>query len=180
MNVKSGMMLGNRSLAAVTPKVSSGAVSLYPRKSFKEAHGAGGNQWTGTRGTTIGTWSTAVLRRRLDDWICHLLMISPRPQLICRYSPVNPGTGLHPRPGNPPTLALFFPEMINQDYSSTVYASRKGELMTGVQDRADLFAEAWPSRIEAEMPEVTSAVIFSHAATVIALGRAVSLPQILG
>jgi transcription factor C subunit 7 len=66
--------------------------------------------------------------------------------------------------------------MINQDYTSTIYASREGELLRGIQDRADLFAEAWPARIEAEMPDVKSAVVFSHAATVIALGRAVSQP----
>lgn len=91
-----------------------------------------------------------------------------------RYSPVNADSGLHPRPGNPPDLAPFFPGMINLDYTSTVYAPRNGELLREIQDRADLFAEAWPARIEAEMPDVRSVVVFSHAATVIALGRAVS------
>ena len=92
-----------------------------------------------------------------------------------RYSPVNPNTGLHPRPGNPRDLEPFFPGCINLDYSSTLYAPRTGELLRGIQDRADLFAEAFPARIEAELPDVTSVVLFSHAATVIALGRAVRL-----
>jgi hypothetical protein len=40
------------------------------------------------------------------------------------------------------------------------------------QNRADLFIEAWTGRVE-EMG-VKSVVIFAHAASVIALGRAVS------
>lgn len=43
--------------------------------------------------------------------------------------------------------------------------------MKQLQDRADLFVEAWIGRVE-EMG-LRSVVVFAHAASVIALGRAV-------
>jgi transcription factor C subunit 7 len=95
---------------------------------------------------------------------------------MCRYSPTNPSTGLHPRPSSPQTLApLFPPNSIKTSYTSTVYPSRHGESLRGLQDRADLFVEAWTSRMESEGEDVRCVVVFGHAASVIALGRAVSL-----
>ena len=60
-------------------------------------------------------------------------------------------------------------------YTPTVYPSRKGESLKDLQDRADLFVESWTSRVEELYPEAKAVVIFAHAASVIALGRAVSL-----
>lgn len=86
---------------------------------------------------------------------------------------MNPDTGLHPRPAGPEHLApLFPPSSIDTSYTSTLFPSRRGETLKELQDRADLFIEAWTGRVE-EMG-VKSVVIFAHAASVIALGRAVS------
>lgn len=91
------------------------------------------------------------------------------------YAPAAPGTGLHPRPimGGPATMSQFFdPGLINEDYTSTLYPSRRGESLQEIHDRLDLFAKTFVRRMDAE--GVRSVVIFAHAATVIALGRAVS------
>ncbi|WVQ82531.1 hypothetical protein IAT38_004660 [Cryptococcus sp. DSM 104549] len=91
------------------------------------------------------------------------------------YSPVYPNTGLHPRPGPPQSLAPLFPEgSVNLDYQSTVFPSRKGESLQDLHDRAELFVDAWVSRVEAEHPGVKCVVIFAHAASLIALGRALT------
>jgi len=58
-------------------------------------------------------------------------------------------------------------------YEPTAFPSRKGESLKDLQNRADLFVEAWTGRVEEEYPDVKSVVIFAHAASVIALGRAV-------
>jgi hypothetical protein len=90
-----------------------------------------------------------------------------------RYSPARPSTGLHPRPASPTTLSPLFPDQLDLTYNSTLYPSRRGELIRDLQDRADTFIEAWTARVE-EMGH-KSVVVFGHAASVIALGRAVSL-----
>ncbi|WVF70217.1 hypothetical protein IAT40_005006 [Kwoniella sp. CBS 6097] len=91
------------------------------------------------------------------------------------FSPVKEGTGLHPRPGSSNSLKQYFPpNSLDGIYESTVYASRLGETIHGVHDRADLFVEAFVGKIEELYPEVKSVVIFSHAAAVIALGRALT------
>ena len=85
---------------------------------------------------------------------------------------MNPDTGLHPRPSSPTHLATFFPRnAIDTAYTSTLYPSRRGESLRGLQDRADLFVEAWTSRTEASGARCV--VVFAHAASVIAIGRAV-------
>ena len=89
------------------------------------------------------------------------------------YSTVNPDTGLHPRPAEPAHLSpLFPPGSIDEGYSSTYYPSRRGESLKELQDRADTFIEAWTGRVE-EMG-VKCVVVFAHAASVIALGRALT------
>lgn len=93
--------------------------------------------------------------------------------IIIRYSPARPSTGLHPRPSSPKTLSPLFPDQLDLTYDSTLYPSRRGELIRDLQDRADTFIEAWTARVE-EMGH-RSVVVFGHAASVIALGRAVSL-----
>jgi transcription factor C subunit 7 len=60
---------------------------------------------------------------------------------------------------------------VDTTYSSTFYPSREGETLKQLQDRADAFIEAWTARVE-EMG-VRSVVLFGHAASVIAIGRAV-------
>ncbi|WWC58865.1 uncharacterized protein I303_101410 [Kwoniella dejecticola CBS 10117] len=91
------------------------------------------------------------------------------------YSPVVPDTGLHPRPSSPSTLSKHFPSgSINTDYASTVFPSRKGESFKALHERAELFVEAWISKIEDIHPEVKSVVIFAHAASIIVLGRALT------
>lgn len=93
-------------------------------------------------------------------------------ELMRRYSPVRPDTGLHPRPSSPAHLApLFPPSTVDTAYSSTFYPSREGETLKQLHDRADAFIEAWTARVE-EMG-VKSVVLFGHAASVIAIGRAV-------
>ena len=58
-------------------------------------------------------------------------------------------------------------------YEPTVFPSRRGESLKDLQNRADLFVEAWTSRVEHQYKDVKCVVIFAHAASVIALGRAV-------
>lgn len=83
-------------------------------------------------------------------------------------------TGLHPRPASPSSLSpLFPPNSIDESYASTYLPSRRGETLRELHDRADCFIEAWTARVE-EMG-VRCVVVFAHAASVIALGRAVSL-----
>lgn len=50
-----------------------------------------------------------------------------------------PDTGLHPRPGHAEHLKQFFPEgILDEQYRSTVYASRSGESVSELQARCDL------------------------------------------
>jgi broad specificity phosphatase PhoE len=67
---------------------------------------------------------------------------------------------------------VLFPDRIDEAYTSTLFPSRRGETLRDLQDRADLFVEAWTSR--AEDMGLRTVVVFAHAASVIALGRAVS------
>lgn len=94
------------------------------------------------------------------------------------YSTVNPDTGLHPRPSTVSHLSRHFPpSSLDLEYQPTVFPSRKGESLKDLQDRADLFVETWTSRVEDVYPKVKAVVIFAHAASVIALGRAVSFDR---
>lgn len=95
-----------------------------------------------------------------------------------------PDTGLHPRPGHAEQLKQFFPEgTLDEQYRSTVYASRSGESVSELQARCDLvsfgmarrnlglmralpqFVDTFVNRIEAEFPDVKTIVIFAHAAS---------------
>ncbi|WVQ76969.1 hypothetical protein IAR50_006648 [Cryptococcus sp. DSM 104548] len=91
------------------------------------------------------------------------------------YSPCYPGTGIHPRPGPPQSLIpLFPPGSINPAYSSTYYPSRYGESLKGLHERMEGFLNGWVGRVEAEYPEVKCVVVFMHAASLIAFGRALT------
>nr|XP_031858087.1 uncharacterized protein CI109_006529 [Kwoniella shandongensis]KAA5525159.1 hypothetical protein CI109_006529 [Kwoniella shandongensis] len=97
------------------------------------------------------------------------------PSPYIEYSPVRPNSGLHPRPSSPSKLIPFFPSQhISPEYQSTLFPSRKGESLAEIHDRAELFVEAWVGRVESEWPEVKCVVIFAHAASLIALGRALT------
>ncbi|EIN13699.1 phosphoglycerate mutase-like protein [Punctularia strigosozonata HHB-11173 SS5] len=88
------------------------------------------------------------------------------------YSPVTEGTGLHPRPGSAADLQRYFPTIDPAGWSTIFYPSRKGETVGQVHDRAAQFLGILVPIIEAKMPGVERVLLFSHAATVIALVRA--------
>lgn len=101
-----------------------------------------------------------------------LLDASRRPQ----YSPLDPSAHLlHPRPGSPTSLSAHFPpNTIHPTYQSTYYPSRLGETLEDLLLRAHLFLVAFLHRLEAEHPEVKTVALLGHAASVIALGRALT------
>ncbi|KAJ7631042.1 phosphoglycerate mutase-like protein [Roridomyces roridus] len=84
------------------------------------------------------------------------------------YSPVTPGTGLHPRPSSAASLEQYF-SSIDSSWSSIYYPPRKGEDVEEVLKRArdflDLFVPAVPEKHK-------RVLLVSHAATTIALARA--------
>ncbi|KAG6850515.1 hypothetical protein H0H93_012516 [Arthromyces matolae] len=87
------------------------------------------------------------------------------------FSPVAPGTGLHPRPGSAESLKEYFPE-VDPVWSSVWFASRKGEDVDIVHDRIDGFLQAFQVALERRFPGKHSHVLFvTHAATAIALVR---------
>lgn len=96
------------------------------------------------------------------------------------YSNTLPDTGLHPRPAGRDFLQQFFDvelapwgkEQNVQDGS--VYVSRRGESLSELLARAELFVDVFTRRVEEEYPDVKTVVIYAHAASVIALGRALT------
>lgn len=82
---------------------------------------------------------------------------------------------MHTRPFHADKLQTIFPHIkLDQAYVSTYYPIRNGETIPEFRERTETFISAWIQRIESEMPHVKTAVLMSHAAIVIALGRAVS------
>lgn len=87
------------------------------------------------------------------------------------YSPVVPGTGLHPRPSSAASLKSYFPE-IDPEWSSVWYSSQKGEDVSEVHDRADGFLQVFVPELERVYAGKHKRVLLvSHAATVITLVR---------
>ncbi|KAF9056210.1 phosphoglycerate mutase-like protein [Panaeolus papilionaceus] len=88
------------------------------------------------------------------------------------YSPVTPGTGLHPRPGSTESLQSFFPE-VDSSWQTLYYPTRKGETVEEVHDRTDTFASAFVDAIAQRLPaeKQKRILLVTHAATVIALAR---------
>jgi len=87
------------------------------------------------------------------------------------YSPVKPGTGLHPRPGSAASLQPYFSE-IDPTWSSVWYPSQKGEDVLEVHDRTDSFLEVFFPQLERVFPGKHKRILMvSHAATVITLAR---------
>ncbi|KAF7310948.1 hypothetical protein HMN09_00638100 [Mycena chlorophos] len=86
------------------------------------------------------------------------------------YSPVTPGTGLHPRPGSASSLTQYFP-VIDASWTSLYMPSRLGEDVQEVHTRADGFLAAFIPAVECAYPEHKRILLVSHAATVIVLAR---------
>ncbi|PBK77277.1 phosphoglycerate mutase-like protein [Armillaria solidipes] len=86
------------------------------------------------------------------------------------YSPVEPNTGLHPRPGPASSLEPYFPGQISSDWDSIHYPSRLGETVDEVLVRVETFLQDFlPLR-----PKGERLLIVSHAATIAALVRLLS------
>ncbi|KAI0257636.1 histidine phosphatase superfamily [Lactifluus subvellereus] len=88
------------------------------------------------------------------------------------YSPVEPGTGLHPRPSSASALKAHFPE-IDDSWSSVWYPSRRGEDLDAVHDRLAGFVSAFVPEVRRRFAAAPhKRILFvGHAATVIALAR---------
>lgn len=86
------------------------------------------------------------------------------------YSPVEAGTGLHPRPGNAHSLKQYFP-LIDTSYSSTWLVSRHGESLEEVHRRTDDFLEAFVPRVEGGDP----APLVHHASSGVATHKKIIL-----
>ncbi|KAL4069585.1 histidine phosphatase superfamily [Scleroderma yunnanense] len=87
------------------------------------------------------------------------------------YSPVAPGTGLHPRPLTAPDLKRYFSD-IEPSWSSVWYPSRKGEDVEEVHARVNGFLDLFVPEVEARFAgDHKNILLVSHAATTIALCR---------
>lgn len=87
------------------------------------------------------------------------------------YSPVEPGTGLHPRPSSASSLKAHFPE-IDDSWSSLWYCSRKGEDVDALHDRIAGFLTVFVPEAQRRFSGAHKRILLvSHAATVIALAR---------
>jgi len=88
------------------------------------------------------------------------------------YSPVAPGTGLHPRPGSTETLQTLFPE-IDPSWDSLYYPTRKGETVAELHERIDTFTSVFVPAIVHRLPleRRRRLLLVTHAATTIALVR---------
>lgn len=87
------------------------------------------------------------------------------------YSPVAPGSGLHPRPASPTTLRSYFSE-IDDLWHPVYYPSRKGEDVDQCHDRAGQCSQAIVEDLERQFPGKHRNILFvSHAATIIAVVR---------
>ena len=87
------------------------------------------------------------------------------------YSPVTPGSGLHPRPAPAHELQQYFPE-IDPSWSSIWYPSRKGEDVDECHDRTAGLLEALVPEVERRFAGRHKRILLvSHAATIIALNH---------
>lgn len=87
------------------------------------------------------------------------------------YYPVEPGTGLHPRPSSASALKAYFPE-IDDSWSSVWYPSRKGEDTDALHDRLAGLLDAFIPEVQRHFVGVHKRILLvGHAATVVALAR---------
>ncbi|KZP31310.1 phosphoglycerate mutase-like protein [Athelia psychrophila] len=88
------------------------------------------------------------------------------------YSPVSPGTGLHPRPPSAAGMHEYFPGLLDESWSSVWYPSRKGEDVGQIHARTAGFLEAFIPEVEKKIPQSHARILLvAHAATVITLTR---------
>jgi transcription factor C subunit 7 len=90
------------------------------------------------------------------------------------YSPVEPGTGLHPRPSSATALKAYFSE-IDDSWSSVWYPTRKGEDLNALLDRLTGFVSVFVPEIHRRFTGSAAhkRILFvGHAATVIGLAQA--------
>jgi transcription factor C subunit 7 len=81
-------------------------------------------------------------------------------------------TGLHPRPGSLEFLHSFFPEVATEGWPTVFYPPRKGEDVEAVHERASATLCALLTQLERASPNKhQTIVLFTHAATAIALAR---------
>ncbi|ORX34803.1 histidine phosphatase superfamily [Kockovaella imperatae] len=86
--------------------------------------------------------------------------------LLCGTEPI-------PEPASATMLAAHLgPDVIDLSYETTVYPSSRGESESDLKARLGAFLNAWIPKIDAA--GIKSAVIVSHAAAVIVLGRLLS------
>ncbi|KDQ12849.1 hypothetical protein BOTBODRAFT_33997 [Botryobasidium botryosum FD-172 SS1] len=87
------------------------------------------------------------------------------------YSPVEEGTGIHPRPGDAASLRAFFSQ-IDPSWTPTWLPSQLGEFVDGLHDRVAGFLEAFVPRVESQLGHHHENILLvSHAATAITLVR---------
>lgn len=89
------------------------------------------------------------------------------------YQKTSPGTGLHPRPPSASKLHKHFPRVSIDGHDPLLYASRNGETFAGIHERAEAFFKLLLEYMKERHPKVKRILLVSHAATVIALGRAI-------
>ncbi|KAK6540080.1 hypothetical protein TWF694_008910 [Orbilia ellipsospora] len=77
----------------------------------------------------------------------------------------------HPLPATPELLKTFFP-MLNTEYQQIITPAVRGETMAQVHNRAAYTLTRLIDYLDKKHPEVDAIVLVSHAATVIATGRA--------
>ncbi|KAI0094659.1 histidine phosphatase superfamily [Irpex rosettiformis] len=88
------------------------------------------------------------------------------------YSPVELGTGLHPRPFPAHRLQDYFSE-IDPSWSSIYYPSRKGEDVDQCHDRTEAVLYHLVNEVESRFEGQHKRILLvSHAATIIAVNRA--------
>jgi transcription factor C subunit 7 len=97
------------------------------------------------------------------------------------YSPVKAETGLHPRPVSAEELVPYF-DTIDPSWTPTYLVTRKGELVPALYKRAEDFLKAFIERVETNSigGGHERVLLFSHAATVIALAQALLQDQSIG
>lgn len=97
------------------------------------------------------------------------------------FSPVAPGTGLHPRPGSASSLKKYFP-LVDTRWATTWLPSRKGETVAEVHERTASFLQAFFARFDeyesapSDSPDSDfgrhkNVLLVGHAASVITLTR---------
>jgi transcription factor C subunit 7 len=94
--------------------------------------------------------------------------VTPSVGLSEWYSPVEPGTGLHPRPGSPASLQKYFPT-VSTAWSPLLYPSRRGEEVETIHERTTILLNALIPVAAAQGHK--RMVLVTHAATAIALVR---------